>query len=318
MNRRNLALAAGSALLGGALAVLSGRLGSAETTGALSAPVRWLGSGLRALSLSGFWGNLAAWLLVLLVCAVPVLLVLWCGRWKGGWKAEDWLAVLMAPILFAVLFYAVNPTLLARPQDTLFPLAAGGCLLSLLVAWLALTLLGGMEGCSQQQLLGALGPLLVGGAVVLSFGAAAGQLAEFMARSQAVFQGNTGDPEGAFVTCAILLVLALLELTPYLLGAISLLWGAELIRRMRQDLFGGAAVELCGRTAQGCRFVVQATVLISVFTNLTQLCLMGLMKDTHFSVYIPLFPLLLAGALFLLCRLMEKGRALQEDSDSII
>ena len=26
----------------------------------------------------------------------------------------------------------------------------------------------------------------------------------------------------------------------------------------------------------------------------------------------------LAGALFLLCRLMEKGRALQEDSDSII
>ena len=87
---------------------------------------------------------------------------------------------------------------------------------------------------------------------------------------------------------------------------------------MRQDLFGEAAVELCGRTAQGCRFVVQATVLISVFTNLTQLCLMGLMKDTHFSVYIPLLPLLLAGALFLLCRLMEKGRALQEDSDSII
>ena len=93
MNRRNLALAAGSALLGGALAVLSGRLGSAETAGTFSAPVRWLGSGLRALSLSGFWGNLAAWLLVLLVCAVPVLLVLWCGRWKGGWKAEDWLAV---------------------------------------------------------------------------------------------------------------------------------------------------------------------------------------------------------------------------------
>lgn len=87
---------------------------------------------------------------------------------------------------------------------------------------------------------------------------------------------------------------------------------------MEEELFGAAAVELCGRTALGCRFVVQATVLISVFTNLFQLCLMGVMKSTHVSAYIPLFPLILAGALFLLCRLMEKGRALQEDSDSII
>ncbi len=45
---------------------------------------------------------------------------------------------------------------------------------------------------------------------------------------------------------------------------------------------------------------------------------MGVMKSTNVSAYIPLFPLILAGALFLLCRLMEKGRALQEDSDSII
>ena len=72
------------------------------------------------------------------------------------------------------------------------------------------------------------------------------------------------------------------------------------------------------RQALGCRVVVQATVLISVFTNLLQLCLMGVMKSTNVSAYIPLFPLILAGALFLLCRLMEKGRALQEDSDSII
>lgn len=318
MNRRNLALVAGAALLGGVLAVLGGMLGSTETASALSAPARWIGCGLRELSLSGFWGNLAAWVLTLLVCALPVLLALWSGRWKGGWEGEDWLAVLMALVLFAALFYAVNPTLLARPLDTLFPLSAGGCFLSLLVAWLVLSLLRGMEGCSQQRLLGALRPLLVGGAVVLSFGAAAGQLAAFMAGSREIFEGNTGDPEGAFFTCAVLLALALLELTPYVMGAITLLWGAELAREMEEELFGAAAVELCGRTALGCRFVVQATVLISVFTNLFQLCLMGVMKSTHVSAYIPLFPLILAGALFLLCRLMEKGRALQEDSDSII
>ena len=318
MNRRNLFLVAGAALLGAALAVLSGMLGSTEAADALSAPARWIGSGLRALSLSGFWGNLAAWFVTFLVCALPVLLVLWCGRWEGSRGTEDWLAGLMVPVLFAALFYAVNPTLLSKPLDAAFPLAAGGCLLSLLVAWLVLKLLRGMEGCSQTRLLGALQPLLVGGAMLLAFGTAAGQLAAFMTRSQEIFQGNTGDPEGAFFTSAVLLVLVLLELTPYIMGAFTLLWGAELARTMEEELFGEAAVELCSRTALGCRVVVQATVLISVFTNLLQLCLMGVMKSTNVSAYIPLFPLILAGALFLLCRLMEKGRALQEDSDSII
>ena len=79
MNRRNLFLVAGAALLGAALAVLSGMLGSTEAADALSAPARWIGSGLRELSLSGFWGNLAAWFVTLLVCALPVLLVLRCA-----------------------------------------------------------------------------------------------------------------------------------------------------------------------------------------------------------------------------------------------
>ena len=57
MNRRNLFLVAGAALLGAALAVLSGMLGSTEAADALSAPARWICSGLRALSLSGFWGR---------------------------------------------------------------------------------------------------------------------------------------------------------------------------------------------------------------------------------------------------------------------
>lgn len=318
MNRRNQMLVGGAALLGGTLAVLATQLGSGEGAEVISAPVRWVGGWLRALSLSGFWGNLAAWSITFLVCALPLLLVLWSSRWGRGRGAEDWLAALMVPVLFADLFYAVNPTLLTRPMDILFPFAAGGCLLSLLVAWLVLKLLRGLEGCSQRRLLGALHPLLVGGAMVLAFGAAAGRLTEFTVRSQEVIQGNTGDPRGAVFTCAMLLVLALLELTPYIMGAFTLLWGAQLIRGMEEELFGRAAVELCARTALGCRFVLQATVLLSVFTNLAQLSLMGLMKSTHFSAYIPLFPLLLAGALFLLCRLMEKGRALQEDSDSII
>ena len=181
-----------------------------------------------------------------------------------------------------------------------------------------LKVLRGMENCPQQRLLGGLAPLLTGGAILLAFGAAFARLTAFLVRSREVAQGNTGDPEGALFTSGVLLVLALLELVPYLLGALTLLWGARLTRSMVPQLFSPQSSQLCLRTAEGCRRVIQAAALLSVFSNLLQLVLLGGMKSTRFSVSIPLFPLLLAGTLFLLCRLLQRGQELQEDSDSII
>lgn len=318
MNRKNLFLVVGAALLGGILAMLGGMWRWTEAADILSAPARWIGIGLRKLSMSGTCGNLAAWFLVLAVCALPVLLIFWNDRQKKKRGMEDWLVGLMIPILFALLFFSVNPTLLSHPFNMMFPLAASGCLLSIVTAWLVLKALRGMEQCSQWRLLKALYPLLTSGAVILSFAASAVQLSAFVTKSQRIVQGNTGDMRGAFLTCAVLLVLTLLELTPYVLGAVTLLWDVELTREMEATLFSSAAVELCAKVALGCRFVVQVTVLLPVFTNLLQMGLMAVMKSTSFSVHFPLFPLILSGTLLLLCRLMEKGRQLQEDSDSII
>ena len=252
--------AAGAALAGALLAVLAGGWEGGEGTGSLSTPAQQAGAWLRGLSLSGPLGNLAAWLITLLVCALPFLLVVLSRRWNSRGR-EDWLAGLMVPVLFSAVYCAVNPGLLPWPAGVAFPLAAGGCLLSLLAAWLVLKVL---------------------------------------------------------VTSGVLLVLALLELVPYLLGALTLLWGARLARSMVPQLFSPQASQLCLRTAEGCRQVVRAGALLSVFSNLLQLVLLGALRSTRFSVSIPLFPLLLAGTLFLLCRLLQRGQELQEDSDSII
>ena len=75
MNRKYLTLAGGAALLGGLLAVLSGRVDSTAGATGIAALFQRAGEGLRALSLSGFFGNLAAWLIVFLLCALPTLLL---------------------------------------------------------------------------------------------------------------------------------------------------------------------------------------------------------------------------------------------------
>ena len=317
MRGKHLTLLLSCAVLGGVLALV-GQLAGAGANGLGAAALLSLaGQYLRALSLSGFWGNLAAWVVTALFCLLPLGALLLKCRESKAWKTEDILAPLAVPVLFAAFYYAINPTLLPQPAGQFFPLAAGGCLLSMAVAWLVLKLLRGIETCPQERLSSLLSPLLVGGAALAAFCAAYVRTALFLARSQAVTQGNTADPQGAAFTCTVLGVLALLEAVPYLMGAFALVWGAKLAQALGAG-FGAEAVELAQRTALGCRLVVQASVMLTLLTNLSQLALLGRLYSSHFSVYIPLFPLLACAGLFLLCRLVRQGRTLQEDNDSII
>lgn len=322
----------GTAALGAALALLGGAVERTNAWIGLTAPLRAAGEELRSLSLSGTAGNLAAWAIVLAVSALPLLLLAWTRRHWGqsrGW--EDWLLVLGCPVLFYGFYYLVNPTLLGGAaldalkggdldgaMSALFLLGAVGTLLSLAVAWLVLKLLRGMNEAHTDWLTASFRPLLVGGAALLAFSSAYVRLEDFLVLGRSVTEGNTAAPECAASTNVMLGLLALLELAPDLLAALTLLWGADLAVALGERTFGQETLDLCGRTAESCRRVAQATVLLAVGANLLQLLMMGSLLNSHFSISLPLFHLLLSAALFLLCRCLQRGKELQDDSDSII
>lgn len=320
----------GAAALGAALALLGGAVERTNAWSGLTAPLRAAGEGLRSLSLSGTAGNLAAWAIVLAVSALPLLLLAWTRR-RWGRGREDWLLVLGCPVLFYGLYYLVNPTLLGGAaldalkggdldgaMSALFLLGAVGTLLSLAVAWLVLKLLRGMNEAPTDRLTASFRPLLVGGAALLAFSSAYVRLADFLDLSRSVTEGNTAAPASAASTNVMLFLLALLELAPDLLAALTLLWGGDLAGALGDRTFGQETLDLCVRTAESCRRVAQATVLLAVLANLLQLVQVGNLHSSRFSTSLPLFPLLLSAALFLLCRCLQRGKELQEDNDSII
>ena len=90
-----------SAAAGAALALLLGR-GEGDTSWleGVAGPGRRLGEWLRELSLSGAGGNLAAWALVLAVCALPLLFLCWRRHSQGRFQPEDMLLPLMSLQLF--------------------------------------------------------------------------------------------------------------------------------------------------------------------------------------------------------------------------
>lgn len=299
------------------LGVLTGLWAGSGTGMDLSAYLIQAGEGLRALSISGFWGNLAAWALVLALGALPLLLLV-LPRGRGSLAVTDALLPLSSLLLFLALFFAVNPTLLNSPLPEYWVLGAAGGALCAVVCWLVLRLLEPMDRRDLPTLAALLALLLTACALLVAFSAGYSSTAAFLAKAQTIQEGNTGAPDAAQTTIWIRGLLTLLNAIPTLLGSGVLLWGSDLARTMARGPFEEETLAQCEKNANGCRRVIQAAVLLSLGANLLQLVLSSALTSQSYTLSLPLSTLALAAALFLLCRCIQQGKSLLDDSRSII
>lgn len=319
----------GALLFFAALAgVLIPLIPTVQVAGAMTAPIELAGGMLRELSLSGPGGNVLAWALVLLVSCLPLLLLV-LPRGRGRWHGEDLLLPGCALLFLVLAFCLVNPTWQPSP---IFPevwmLAAFGIWGMGLVSWLVLRLLRGLEEGTMEKVSAVLRVLLVGCAALLVFAAALhgsravaaavdGPAPEQIAMGQLI----TGGPFDRVMSSGSLwltTVLALAELVPNLLAAWVLLLAADLTDALAQGPFSGESAARCAATARRCRLAIQLTLALALGGNLVKLALVGVIPQVQFSLDLPLLPLPLAAALYLLCRCIQRGKELQEDNDSII
>ena len=293
------------------LALASGAaMAAALPLAALPAFGRWL----RALSLSGGTGNLAAWGITLVLTALPALGLLWRGR--CGW---DWLLVLAAGEIFAGVFFLVNPAMLRPGVDsetvgTMWALAAAGSTAATLLAWAVLRGLGRLERTTGRTM----EVLLLGAAVLLGWLAAWSQCADLIAELRAAAESNTAPGLILWPTYLVLCLLAAADLIPELLGCAALVWGGRLARAMEEDPFGEETVAEAGRLSRRCRLAASASVLLCAGGNLLQMLFFSQLRATHFQVAFPFSTVLLAAALGLLCRYFQRAKAVSDDNQTII
>lgn len=311
------------AALAGALLGLAGQ--AADPSGLmalLSAP----GQGLRELSLSGPWGNLGAWAVTLAITLLPLLLlVLPKGRGPLVW--EDWLLPLTGIVGFCMVFFSVNPTLLPLILPEVWPFVSLCVYLSLLAAWLVLRVLRRLEDQEAGRLAGVLRVLLWACALLAAFGTACSQVTGFIAQTSQALSG-VSNPALSWMTSNLTdfiiggLILQFILLIPSLAAdlftAFLLAQAASLTSVLKDGLFSQAAVERCNITARFCRQTVVWSALLTTLKNLLQLTFLAFPLQSDFQVYIPLSSLVLAAALYLLCRCLQQGKELQEDNQSII
>ena len=300
-----------AALLGIVLALVEGNT-SFNFWEVCSAPFALVGGGLRSLSLSGFGGNLAAWVVVLAVSALPLLVMR-----KQPRKKEDLLLVLSCGAVFAMLYYAINPGLLDELSGKFYPIAALCTALSLLVGWWVLRLLLRLEEEKPQALARALTVLLTVCALLIAFSSAYGPMTNALALQE---RFDTGDFMGRSrsLSITVLVFTTGIRIGLNVLAAQLMLMGAGLARELGRMEFDEQAVAFCQKTARDCAKVVRRTVEGTAAINLLQLIFLNRLYDSSFRLEFPLLTLALAAGLYLLCRFLEQGHQLQLDSDSII
>ena len=150
-------------------------------------PFTLLGKGLRALSLSGSAGNIAAIVIYATVCILPLVLIL-----RKKKEKEDWLLVLGSAMLFYVLYLMINPGLMPNGMSSnVGSVILCGTVVSVFVSWGILKLLRKGETMeigsgyhALRVLLGACAALYI----VAGFGIGTGEL---KAEIEAVRTGNT-------------------------------------------------------------------------------------------------------------------------------
>ena len=305
-------------------------LAAACALGAWFAPVEsgWLafpwvsiGAGLRALSLSGSVGNVAACGLYALLCLLPAGIALRDIRHR-------WPLVGFSAVLGPALYFLINPGLLAQRM--------GGLPQEVVVAMLGQLIWAVALACAVWLLLGALhrrtlntssllhgmqiGLCLLDGAFVVSvFGVG---VLDLRGQIAAVRQANTMLDNTAFGTLnptALFLVCGwLVQSLPALLN-LGIVHGLlQLVKLAKADRFApgmAQAAAHCGTLAGGAAAVdvtVQAVFLA------VQLYAAGQLHQLNSGLHIALLPILFAVAALLFSRWLAEGCALREENEGFI
>ena len=304
------------------LVLLIGR--STENSLTLLAAFPWvqIGLALRFLSISGPMGNAVAIIIYLSLGLLPAGFLA-CRVYGKRAEAADGLLLLLSALLFIVLYLMVNPVYLARHFGVSGLLEVqeaflGLVLYSLLTGYLLLRgmriLDRGVAGSVPQYLK----ILLAVIAVLLVYGICGPGLAGLLGSFEKLRQGNTFPGQSLGLSYLFLVLQYLVGILPAALGVVILFSSLEIIDFLREDPFGAAVFKAVLKTGRICRHSVAVILLSQIGTNLLQLALGSKVLASHYTLSIPLMPIVLMLVALLLANYFEKVKKLKEDHDMFI
>lgn len=317
MKRRSLiGLLAAAAVISGGLALTT----DSDTLlpALLTFPFAQIGSGLRALSLSGTVGNGLAWVLLCLLSAVPLGIWAVLKRRNRACRA-DLLLALLTPVLAVVLYNMVNPYGALFGGTTVgldvYKAQFGAVVYVILLGWLVLRILHRFAHADEAALFRWLGLFVTALAVLFVISAAGGCLGEFLSGVRSVRAGNVGTGS-LTVTYLFLGLRALVGGVPLLMDTAAAVLALDLLEAMAADSPDQAAA--AHRLSRWCALTLVVTTLCGIGFHVLQMLFMDSIRSLSSTVVLPVTSI----AFLLICmaaaRIIADNKTLRDENDLFV
>lgn len=304
-------------------------------TSIFSFPFEQIGQGLRALSLSGTFGNIVAILLYTALSISPVLYMAYRKR-KGRLIREDFFLPFISLCLFVGIYIYINPGYLRNfvapfAVSDSYLLAIGSTLWSIIICYVVFRILHDVEHKESIDLLRLMQNLLIIIILLVIWNILGPGLLSLITEIKETAAGNTADAffselytENSFfdgnlnVTCFWLILKYLLDCIPSLLLLWLLFLAKRVVRTLQKDSFSETVIVLCQELGIRCRNIVIVICVLTVAENILQLLCSHFLLTTYYQITIPIYTLLLVFVILLFSKKLSESRTLKLDNDSII
>ena len=284
-------------------------------------PFAQIGMLLRGLSLSGGLGNVAAFIVYVAICTVPIVFVAVHMR-KKTFKAEDGLLVVMSGFGFYMMYMMINPALLGQTpvffKQDFGKAILGGALYAILIGYLVLKILRRAEHSKTDSLLKILRLLIAITAIVIVFGISYMGIGDVKMKLAAIQSGNTDPSVSLSFTNFFVVVSYILTQMPAATQIVIFLLAMQLCDDLRVDKFGEGAINAAKKLAVFCKIAVVVTMLSCIVINLAQIVFAGSLVSVDYNTILPLDSILVALTALLLTRFFIASSELSQDNKMFI
>lgn len=261
------------------------------------------GDALRGLSLSGHGGNIAAWAIYAVLCALPLAGLLPLKRKRG---AADILFIAASVYSLWMWRMLANPIRMMPNyidgMEKIFGMMAGGVLIGLLVGGAVLHLAQERE---TRRMVRIAEKTVAGFAMISGYALGMG--------CAAAFTGVQGSAEIGYAALRCACSAAQTASLVWMLGGTS-----DLLNSVQWGWFDEVNASLADALSKRSRMLLFVTVFSSLIVNAAAVMMAGTISDSSVSMDIPVMELIAALCCMLLARFVREGVRIKAENDEFV
>lgn len=287
-------------------------------------PFEQIGWGLRQLSLSGAIGNIFAIVLFVLLGLIPCIAGVVLKK-KGKWCKVDFLLPVISIFLFVMLYFMINPGLIAGPVSGSGKLLFCGSFYSVLVGYLVLRVLEKCVAMGTKELQKGLRVLLYVVMLIFGYSIVVECFYNLPQAIRTLQEGNSAVLEGWFngeadltMTYIFLVLQSLVKVLPYVLDIVILFISVRAVDELLVDAYSDKAVAAVKKIADLAPRTLAVIVISNVIFNVAQLIFRNALYQIQIDINIPVFSILFIMAILVMARFVRENQKLKQDNELFI